>query len=107
MGPLSPSLQLSKKEQKLITRLLAEQLPGRLVWAYGARVTGQGDGDSDLDLVVFIPTAEAFTVYTLQESLEQSGLPFRVELLIWNQVPQSLKQTIQASHLVLQSGPQI
>ena len=56
---------------------------------------------SDLDLVVFAKANQWMQVQLLREEFEEGDLPFRVDLLIWNELPKVLKDNIEDEHVVL------
>lgn len=87
-----------------ICGLLARYLPHTLVWAFGSRVKLTAHVRSDLDLVAFANPAQSLAVYELNEAFEQSALPFRIDLLVWDELPETFHQNIIKSHYVLQSG---
>ena len=102
MNTASPTLQLSEKHRAMIRALLARHLPGTEVWAYGSRVRGTARPWSDLDLVAFAGPAQKNAVAELREAFEESDLPFRVDLFMWDEIPDSFKQNIEKERVVLQ-----
>ncbi len=101
MEIMPPALRISEKEKALLLELVRRHLPGVSVWAYGSRVGGKSSPRSDLDLVVFASAEQSRQVYDLRESLEESNLPFRVDLFIWEELPESFQKNIEAFHTVL------
>lgn len=81
--------------------LLRRHLPDTEVWAYGSRVRGNASPRSDLDLAVFTSAEQRMSVFDLKEALEESTLPFRVELLIWDEIPESFHSEIERDHVRL------
>jgi len=81
----------------MLFSLLERHLPGTMVWAFGSRVQGNAVPWSDLDLVVFSATEQKPQVSALKEAIEESSLPFRVDLLEWNSLPDGIKANIEAS----------
>ncbi len=100
----SPILQLSEKHRAMVEKLLARHLPGVEAWAYGSRVGGTAKPWSDLDLAVFAGRAQKNAVAELREAFEESDLPFRVDLFIWDEIPQTFRENIRRQHLVLARG---
>jgi predicted nucleotidyltransferase len=95
-------VDIQPKDRDLLTALLGHFLPGIAVWAFGSRVKGTALPYSDLDLVVFTQYEQKQPVSLLKEALEESNLPFRVDLLEWNAIPESFKENIKANYAVIQ-----
>ncbi|MCB1984447.1 MAG: nucleotidyltransferase domain-containing protein [Burkholderiales bacterium] len=101
MAVTTHSIDITTEQQQIIVALFEKHLPGVPVWVYGSRISGTARGNSDLDLVVFASNDRKRAVSDLKEALEESSLPFRVDLFIWNDVPESFKKNIQREHRVL------
>ena len=56
---------------------------------------------SDLDLVAFAGPEQQRQVGDLREAFEESNLPFRVDLLVWDEIPESFREEIDAEHEAL------
>ena len=98
---MTAQLDLSFTQKQLLLQLLQQFLPGIAVWAFGSRVKGCARPASDLDLVIFAPASQRAQVSALREALEESLLPFRVDLLIWDEIPENFKSHIQAQYIAL------
>ena len=63
-------------------------------YAYGSRVTGENRKYSDLDLCYReeIPTK---IISDIREALEESDIPFRVDLVYWNDMPEGFQKLIE------------
>ncbi len=96
-----PSLQLGEKHLAQLDELLARHLPDTEVWAYGSRIKGNARPWSDLDLVVFAGPEKKKAVAELREAFEESDLPFRVDLFVWDELPESFRENIRNNHRVL------
>ena len=72
-----------------------------MVWVYGSRIKGTTRAQSDLDMVVFTAHGQETPVSNLKEALEESNLPFRLDLFSWGEVPENFRDTIQKEHVVL------
>ncbi|MER0204236.1 MAG: nucleotidyltransferase domain-containing protein [Nitrosomonas sp.] len=72
-------------------------LPDVILWAYGSRIKGTARPQSDLDLAVFAAAEQKQAV----AALEESQLPFRVDLFIWDEIPAQFRENIQQAHMVL------
>ena len=95
------TLDITPAARSELLALLQQYLPGVTVWAFGSRVKGTSRRHSDLDLVLFSRPEQAAQVALLHEALEESSLPFRVDLLVWENIPASFQHTIQACYAVL------
>lgn len=80
--------------------LLKQYLPGVTVWAFGSRVLSTASEGSDLDLVVHLPEQGSLT--PVREAFRESNLPFSVELLDWNHIPEHFRHEILKKYEVLQ-----
>ncbi len=98
---IEPSIDITVKQRKTILTLLERHLPGTEVWVYGSRVTWTSCPQSDLDMVVFATLEQKLAISDLREAFEDSNLPFRVDLFVWNDVPDSFRKQIKRKHAVL------
>ena len=98
------TLQLSEEQRTMVQALLARHLPGAEVWAYGSRANGAAKPWSDLDLVAFASPAQQNAVAKLREAFEESDLPFRVDLFVWDEIPETFRENIRKAHRVLIKG---
>ncbi|MGI9277006.1 MAG: nucleotidyltransferase family protein [Endozoicomonas sp.] len=99
---MNKKLDITSQQQEALQMLLHRYLPATLVWAYGSRVSGNSYPASDLDLVAFASPAQSAAISELREALEESNLPFRVDLFVWEQVPESFRANIMAAYVVIQ-----
>ena len=100
-------LQLGAVHRQMLSALLAEHVPAAQVWAYGSRVTGGAHEGSDLDLVLRHPTDLTQDVpgwSALKEALQDSRLPFLVEVHLWSRLPAAFHSNIEAAFVELQPG---
>ena len=98
---VGPAIDITVTQRETVLALLERYLPGTTAWAYGSRVTGTSRPQSDLDLVVFTTPAQSGQVGALREAFEESNLPFRVDLFVWNEVPESFRRGIESEHAAL------
>lgn len=96
---LNGKIDLMPTQHRLLVELIERHLPNTDVWAYGSRVQWNSRPESDLDLVVFSGPDQDGHVAALREALEESGLPFRVDLLVWDKLPESFRETIADEHV--------
>ena len=95
------AIDITAEQRKTVLALLARHLPNTTAWVYGSRVKWTSRPESDLDLVVFAKPEQERRVSDLREAFEESNLPFRVDLFVWDDVPEQFRKTIEAEHVVL------
>ena len=94
-------IDISASQRKTILVLLEKYLPNTTAWVYGSRVKWTSPLQSDLDLVVFPTPEQHRKVSDLREAFEESNLPFRVDLFVWDEAPEQFRKQIEADHVVL------
>ncbi len=98
---LSHEIDLTAVERCLVFDLIKQYLPDTDVWAYGSRVNWTARPQSDLDLVVFSDHKQRHQVSDLQEAFAESDLPFRVDVLVWQDLPEAFQKVINRHHVIL------
>ena len=101
---MSEPLHITPEQRSEIAALLSHYLPGIEVWAFGSRVKRTARTYSDLDLVAFCAPEDNGRLAELREAFEESSLPFRVDLLVWRELPENFQKNIQDGYTVLQTG---
>lgn len=96
-----PPIDITPKQYKVISGLLQRHLPAVEAWAYGSRAKRTSRPQSDLDMVVFAKPEHKHQVADLREAFEESNLPFRVDLFVWDEMPESFRNVIEEGHVVL------
>ncbi len=95
-------------DKKRIVTIAKETLKAPLeIWAYGSRVTHQAHECSDLDLVIRTQSKQALDADQLidfQEALQNSNVPFIVQVFDWERLPESFHENILAHYEVLFSN---
>lgn len=92
------------EEQHLSTlkSIFQQLIPGIPVWAFGSRTKETAKPYSDLDLVIVgenrIPQA---LYYQIKDAMEESDIPFKVEILDWHRLSQSFRDIIQQHYEIL------
>ena len=94
-------IDITAGQRKTLLALLKRHLPNTTAWVYGSRVKWTSRPQSDLDLVVFTTPDQERRVSELREAFEESNLPFRVDLFVWDAVPEQFRKEIEAEHVVL------
>ena len=98
----APQLQLTPAQAQQLLSLLFQHVPHLQVWAFGSRVKGTARPSSDLDLVFFAEEADKPLLGSLREALEESLLPFAVDMLVWNDISAAFQAHIQSQFIELQ-----
>ena len=91
-------IDLTAEQRQLVLELIERHLPDTDVWAYGSRVKWTSRPESDLDLVVFSGPEQNGQVADLREALEESDLPFQVDVLVWDDTLESVQREIDTNH---------
>ncbi len=94
-------IDIEPAQRREVLALLERYLPDTRVWVYGSRVKGCAKRHSDLDMVVFAGPEQKLQVFRLREAFEDSYLPFRVDLFIWDEVPEAFRTNIEAERVEL------
>ena len=98
---LDEAIDITAEQRKLLLELLERYLPNTAAWVYGSRAKRTSRPQSDLDLVVFATPEQNGQVGELREAFEESNLPFRVDLFVWDGVPAQFRKHIKRDHVVL------
>ena len=98
---VTQAIDITTEERKAILALLQRHLPSTGAWVYGSRAKWTSRSQSDLDLVVFATPEQWRQIGHLREAFEESSLPFRVDLFVWDEVPESFRNRIEADHVEL------
>ena len=102
MGGELTGIDLKADDHKEVVRLLQHHLPDTKVWAYSSRVKGTARSASDLDLVTFASAGQNEVVSRLREAFDESPLPFRVDLFVWDKAPEEFRKNIEEARVMVQ-----
>lgn len=101
----SEAIDLDPADRAIVLRLLREHVTDCEVRAYGSRVKFRSKQHSDLDLTVLgIDESKSLQLFYLREALDESDLPFRVDVMDWNAIPDNFRREIERNYVVLQSA---
>ena len=95
------SIDITADQHKTVLALLERYLPNTTAWVYGSRTNWTSRPQSDLDMVVFATPEQNDRVAELKKAFEESDLPFRVDLFVWDTVPEEFRKRIEEKHVVL------
>ncbi len=100
------ALCLESDQLETVQRILGLHFEGLEVWAYGARVTGVDlTPETELELVVISERPLSFEDMTaVEKAFADSGLPFRVDVMDWLKLPESIQKQIKKEHDVVQAA---
>ena len=98
---MTPAIDITAGQRRTVLALLNRHLPDTTAWACGSRVKWTSRPESDLDLVVFAPPEQGAQVEELREAFEESDLPFRVDLFVWDEVPEGFRKQIKSEYEML------
>jgi type I restriction enzyme S subunit len=99
---MTPAIDITPEQRKTLLAFFHRFIPGVEVWAYGSRVKWTARPNSDLDLVVFADPPQRRLVSELKEALDESNLPFPVDVHVWDEVPERFHAIIREEYVVLQ-----
>ena len=98
---VAPAIDLTADQRQTVLALLNRHLPNTTVWAYGSRAKWTSHPASDLDLVAFAKPEQSPRIAELREAFDESYLPFRVDLFVWDDVPRDFRKRIETEHVEL------
>jgi type I restriction enzyme S subunit len=102
---MTRSLRIALPEDhlRLVLDVLRSHLPqGAKAWVFGSRATGRARHYSDLDLA--IDAGRRLTLdetARLAEAFSDSDLPYKVDVVDWNDIEDRWRQTIVAQRVAL------
>jgi type I restriction enzyme S subunit len=80
--PPKPPILIDPHQWEELNSILSAHLPGRRVWAFGSRATGRRvKRFSDLDLLIEGAGLSLREAALLDEALDESRLPFKVDVV--------------------------
>jgi len=97
-------LDLRPEWLDIILKIIATHLPEAEVIAYGSRVTGSAHEGSDLDLAVrniSNPLIALCNLAEVRDAFSESNIPVLVDILDWAQIPDSFREEIEQSGVVI------
>ncbi|MGA2077294.1 MAG: nucleotidyltransferase domain-containing protein [Terriglobia bacterium] len=96
-------IDLPPQHLETVRAILSRHVPNYEVRAFGSRVSGTVKKYSDLDLAVVAPgRLKPDTLRHLKEAFEESDLPFRVDVLDWDDVSPEFQNVIAKDYEVVQ-----
>lgn len=98
-------IDITPEQRQLVCSIFATHLPDTEVWAYGSRVHWNATPSSDLDLVAFCSDKSGLA--NCRDAFAESSLPFRVDLFLWDEIPENFQDRIKQEYAVLISKKEV
>lgn len=89
---------------KMLKGIFNHYCPNAEIWAYGSRIKGEAHSGSDLDLIVKSFNCESANIYELRKLINDSNIPFIVDIHEFNQLPQSFQDEIKKDYIIITGG---
>lgn len=97
-------LFLKEKHLNILKNIFDTLCPNVVVTAYGSRIKGLAHDGSDLDLAILTPLPEGVYLYEIEEAINNSDLPFLVDIFEFEKLPENFKQQILKKNIVIYGG---
>lgn len=85
----------------MLLEIFGNYCPNAVIWAYGSRISGEAHEASDLDLVVKSFNDSSKNIYELKELVNNSDIPIIVDILDYNNIPESFQKEIEKNYIVI------
>jgi predicted nucleotidyltransferase len=96
-------IDITPEQLSIIKSHLQRLAPHLAVWAFGSRINKNNGPFSDLDLALISDQPLSYHLLgQLRDEFSCSDLPFRVDLVDWHTLSQSLADEIFHHHVVIQ-----
>ena len=94
-------LFIKPEHLKMFVDIFNSYCPSAEIWAYGSRLNGNAHEGSDLDLVVKKFNSPQKNVSELAGIINESNIPFLVDIHYYDDLPQSFQDEILKNYVVL------
>jgi len=95
------NLFIQTEHLNMLRDIFQSYCPKAEIWAYGSRLNGNAHEGSDLDLVIKSFNEEEKYLFELKEILNESNIPFIVDIHEYNYLPDSFKEEILKKYLII------
>jgi predicted nucleotidyltransferase len=98
-----PAILIEPHQWAELSSILSARLSGRRVWAFGSRATGRRvKRFSDLDLLIEGESLSMREAALLDEELDESRLPFKVDIVDSSNITPSFRARIEPEMVLVQ-----
>ncbi|MEK7094816.1 MAG: nucleotidyltransferase domain-containing protein [Patescibacteria group bacterium] len=95
-------LYVTETEKKIISRIIIEIIPTRVVAVFGSRANGNPKPYSDIDLAIYGDTPLPISVLAeLRHAFSASDLPYRVDIVDMSIVSKDFRSVIEANNIII------
>lgn len=102
-APPKPPILIEPRQWDELSSILSAHLPGRRVWAFGSRATGRRvKRFSDLDLLIEGDSLSFREAALLEEELDESRLPFKVDIVDSSNITPEFRARIEPEMVLVQ-----
>jgi predicted nucleotidyltransferase len=99
---LCRQIAISADQVRYLLGQIEQHIPRATVWAFGSRVAWSHRPASDLDLAVHCDKETARKALPkLSDVFTDSDLPFKVQLLDFDRLPENMRENIKKKYVVL------
>ena len=98
-------IDISPENWQIVRGILLHHVPDREVWAFGSRAKWTAKPFSDLDIAIIGDESMGLGLMAeLNESFQDSALPFKVDVVDWATTSQSFRDVIERTKVALCLG---
>ena len=95
-------LELSGEHLKDLKCVLKKHVPKCTIRLFGSRVNGNAKPYSDLDIAIISNDKLDLQILgDLKEELEESNIPFRIDIIDWHRISKSFQEIINKKYTEL------
>lgn len=95
-------IDLTQEQLSIVLEILNKFVPDYEVRVFGSRYKGNAKKYSDLDLVIINNEKLKWNVIAdIREAFEESELPFRVDIIEWENVSEEFRKVIESGFEVI------
>lgn len=98
-------INIRAEHLEIIKDILGKHVPEFEVRVFGSRINGNTKNYSDLDIVLIGKQNLSINqLRKLEDSFQESDLPFRIDVIDWNRISDEFKKIIEKGFEVLQKS---
>ena len=92
-------VQAEPKHLNEVRKIVSELAPGIPVWVFGSRLDPSPKRHADLDLALLDDPPMPFASFSrLMDALEESDVPFRVDVCRWSLLTEEFRRILEKKH---------